>query len=63
MASDPLHAELERLRAENVKLRQQVFNLRAVVIPAGLAQDRMREDAERYTHLKTLVRATPGATP
>lgn len=36
------------LRAENAQLRQQVEGLRAIVIPAGLAQDRMREDAERY---------------
>ena len=36
------------LRAENAQLRQQVEGLRAIVIPVGLAQDRMREDAERY---------------
>lgn len=55
-AAPEMRDELHRLRAGNAKLRQQVFNLRAVVIPAGLAQDRMREDAERYTHLKTLAR-------
>ena len=40
------------LRAENAQLRQQVEGLRAIVIPVGLAQDRMREDAERYRWLR-----------
>ena len=53
---DPLHAatesELDRLRAENAVLCQTVEDLRAIVIPVGLAQDRMREDAERYRWLR-----------
>ncbi len=47
-AVQQMREELDRLRAENAVLCQTVEDLRAIVIPAGLAQDRMREDAERY---------------
>ena len=51
-AVQQMREELDRLRAENAVLCQTVEDLRAIVIPVGLAQDRMREDAERYRWLR-----------